>query len=584
MSDNFNIRDFLNSEDMSEQEIDRCEFWVLANAAVRKTGKHNFEEARIQVNGEWNFDYIETELKKCKSPDVKFLLDMFRFGWPLNAESTQEEGHIPPNQKGARDNPEQIDKYLKKELKRGSIIGPFKRNPFGKKARFSPLDTRPKKDSQDLRVILNLSHPWVAGSVNHSISKETFLGKSMKIKYPTCDDLARIVRRKGRGCHIFKRDLEAAYCQMKMDAGDVHLLGFIVDGSMYFYVTLSMGSRSSCFCCQKTTDVITLFYSGLGFSNVNYLDDLGGAEIVSRAREAYTQLGGILDNMGIKEAEKKACPPSTHCTFLGIGYDTVSMTMHITEERLQEIKGLLESWLTWTHVSLHDVQHILGKLNFLCSTVRAGRIFVSRIINKLKDLPTRGKQEMGQDFRADLKWWHTFMDRFDGVTLIPDLTWKAPDVIISSDACLQAGGGWNEKDAEYWHARFPEELLENDVHINELETLALLTSLKIWRHKIRNSNILMYCDNQTTVDIVNSGSASNNFAQKCLRELCWITAGENAVVKVVHRPGVQNRIADFCSRMDVDDSMISKFKQETSHLSATEKYVFPGLFKFSHDW
>ena len=99
---------------------------------------------------------------------------------------------------------------MAKEIARGSVIGPFHTNPFGKQARISPLDTRPKKDSEDLRVILNLSHPWKEGSVNNSISKTRFLGKDIKLKYPSCDDMARLIAKKGRGCLCFKRDIEAA--------------------------------------------------------------------------------------------------------------------------------------------------------------------------------------------------------------------------------------------------------------------------------------------------------------------------------------------------------------------------------------
>ena len=33
----FNIRDFIKEEEMSESEIDHCEFWLSANILVRET-------------------------------------------------------------------------------------------------------------------------------------------------------------------------------------------------------------------------------------------------------------------------------------------------------------------------------------------------------------------------------------------------------------------------------------------------------------------------------------------------------------------------------------------------------------------
>ena len=152
---------------MSQEEIDRCEFWVTANRITWETGVPNFAKAKIQVNTSWNFKKLEEWLQLYED---KELINYLRYGWPLNAINTTEDNSVLVNQKGARENPEDIRRFLKKELEEGAIIGPFKKNPFGKVARFSPLDTRPKKDSTDKRVILNLSYPFEGNSVNSSIN------------------------------------------------------------------------------------------------------------------------------------------------------------------------------------------------------------------------------------------------------------------------------------------------------------------------------------------------------------------------------------------------------------------------------
>ena len=168
-----------------------------------------------------------------------------------------------------------------KECEARSIIGPFKENPFGGLATFSPLDTRKKRDSQNLRVILNLSHPFKGGSVNHSIDKSEFFGESMALKYPSVDSLAKIIRDKsksGQRIFIFKQDLKKAYRQMKMQPGSIFLLGYVVNGLMYFDVTLSMGSKSAAYRCQHTTDAVIYIFEQEGYQGLNYLDDLGSAE------------------------------------------------------------------------------------------------------------------------------------------------------------------------------------------------------------------------------------------------------------------------------------------------------------------
>ena len=237
-------------------------------------------------------------------------------------------------------------------------------------ARFSPLDTRPKKDSKELRVILKLSYPFEEGSVNASIDKFTFAGEDrMTLKYPSVDDLARIIRRKGKKSCIFVCDLSKAYRQLWMEPSSIHLLGYQFEGQLYFDVTLSMGSQLAAYCCQQTTNAITYIYGTYGFEDVNYLDDLGAAETESHAEEAFDCLGWILDTIGINEVKGKAKPPAYIAVFLGILFNTILMTMQISPERLQEIKNILVTWLDKDYATLKEIQSLLGKLNFAASMV-----------------------------------------------------------------------------------------------------------------------------------------------------------------------------------------------------------------------
>ena len=50
LTDGFNIRDFIKEGEMTEEEVNRCEFWVSANRIVRETGEDNHKKAKIQVN------------------------------------------------------------------------------------------------------------------------------------------------------------------------------------------------------------------------------------------------------------------------------------------------------------------------------------------------------------------------------------------------------------------------------------------------------------------------------------------------------------------------------------------------------
>ena len=77
----------------------------------------------------------------------------------------------------------------------------------------SPLNSVPKQDSAERRIILDLS--WPAGtSVNDGISSSSYLGEDISLTYPTVDSIASLIWSVGTGCLLDKRDLKRAYRQL----------------------------------------------------------------------------------------------------------------------------------------------------------------------------------------------------------------------------------------------------------------------------------------------------------------------------------------------------------------------------------
>ena len=299
------------------------------NTNIRKSRVTNREGCRYRVPCQWNLDLLEELL--CDY-DNKEIVEYLKYGWPIETENVQVNNSVPTNQKGAREHPEELKQYVNSELKQKSIIGPFMDNPWDNKTRISPIDTRPKRDSPELRVILNLSHPFEQGSVNEAINKDYYLGKDTNLRFPSIDNLVDLIMKKGVGCAIFKRDMRKCYRQIYFDPGSVHLVGFSVEGEIYFDITLSMGLKILTYICQKITDALIFIYQKNGFSGINYLDDLAGAEKWSQAYAVYQALGDLFRNLGIWESANKACPPDVVMVFLGILADTVKLILQITPD------------------------------------------------------------------------------------------------------------------------------------------------------------------------------------------------------------------------------------------------------------
>ena len=87
---------------------------------------------------------------------------------------------------------------------------------------------------------MDLSFPPGA-SVNSVIPKDTYLDAPVKLTFPSVHNLVALVRKHGRGCALFKRDLKRAYRQIPVDPGNMHLLGYSWDRKLFFDRVLPMG-------------------------------------------------------------------------------------------------------------------------------------------------------------------------------------------------------------------------------------------------------------------------------------------------------------------------------------------------------
>ena len=100
--------------------------------------------------------------------------------------------------------------FLKKKKKKKKT---FKSNPFSLGIKISPLNSVPKKDTSERRIILDLSFTR-GNAINDYISKTEYLDQKMKIIFPEVDDFVQLIKAKGRGCLLYKVDLRRAFRQI----------------------------------------------------------------------------------------------------------------------------------------------------------------------------------------------------------------------------------------------------------------------------------------------------------------------------------------------------------------------------------
>ena len=133
--------------------------------SVTASGKPNYLEARVPVPTHWDLDLLESLLEDYED---KLVVDFLNYRWPLSSSILPlTNGLAKVKHKGALECLDAINHYLAIEHSNNTLLGPFLTNPFPDRTASSPLNSVPKQDSDERRVILDTSFPS-----HHSVNKQ----------------------------------------------------------------------------------------------------------------------------------------------------------------------------------------------------------------------------------------------------------------------------------------------------------------------------------------------------------------------------------------------------------------------------
>ena len=544
------------------------------------TGEPNYRVARIPVFSALNIAKWRELLPHY--PD-NVICDFLEFGWPIGYMSdTLPIFHLRTH-RGALTFPDQVNAYLSKEVQLGRIAGPFDKAPFMQGFVLSPLNTVEKRDSEERRVIVDLS--WPSGhSVNDGIPSDSYLGAPLSLRYPTIDDIVDAVVTLGRGCYLYKRDLRKAYRQFPVDPKDYPFLGYTWNKQFYFDTVLTMGLRSAAMACQRSTAAVAWVASQQGRVVFNYLDDFIGVSPAFNAQTNFQALSDLLSSLGLHESSEKACPPSPVMICLGVELNTDALTLSVSPGRLCELEQLLEQWIHKRTATKAALQSLVGKLIFISKCVRQSRIFIARILILLrKGLFNHHHVNLTAEFRKDIAWWRRFLRAYNGVSMISTAQWSSPGEVFTTDACLTGCGGLCGD--QYFHAAFPSFVVQQTLDINCLELLTIIVALKLWGLRWSGLRLTVRCDNAVAVTVLNTGWCRNSFLNSCLRELCYLAAIHEFEIRAVHVPGVSNCYADILSRWDSNNlAGRTEFLAHAQHVNLQAVPVPDDMFQFDNDF
>ena len=171
------------------------------------------------------------------------------------------------------------------------MLGPFDKKPIS--LHISRFMTREKPDSEVRRTIVDLS--WLKNfSVNAGVMKDKYLGSSFVLNYPSVDDIVKKIVELGLGSLLYEVDISRAFKQLKVDPGDLDILGlkhqsYFIDQSVPF----RYGHGSVFF------DTMIYIMRQQSFPHLyNYVDDLIYCRLPSNIYQSFETLLELLTQLG----------------------------------------------------------------------------------------------------------------------------------------------------------------------------------------------------------------------------------------------------------------------------------------------
>lgn len=365
-----------------------------------------------------------------------------------------------------------------KEKNLGRVAGPFESPPF-EDFICSPLGIIPKKDPGEFWLIHNLSAPK-RQSVNEAID-----GSFCSVKNASLDHAITMLQELGPGTLLAKADVESAFSLLLVHPEEFHLLGFQFEGAFYFDKCIPMGCSVSCAYFEKFSTFLKWAFrkrSGHHWA-LHYLYDflfLGapGTDDCGKALQCFQELMGIL---GVPLAQAKTCGPATTIEFLGIELDSEAGVSRLPQDKVRGLSKVLEVCLRAQKVTLHQLQVVVGQLNFALRIVPKGRPFSKSIAWAMVGLKSKHHHtSLSSEVRQDMRIWQAFLKDFNGSVVWPSPARTNAELGLWTDAAGSTGFG-SILGPDWCAERWPSEWRESGLvaNIGFLELFPILVALTI---------------------------------------------------------------------------------------------------------
>ena len=446
---------------------------------------------------------------------------------------------------------------IMKEVKNKRYAGPFKRVPF-KNYIQSPIGLVPKDGGKDTRLIFHLSHPRKKETEKQlSVNANTDKAKA-SVQYPDFSEAIRRCLEEGKGCYAGKSDFKSAFRHLPICKLDWCFLVMKaespIDGKFYYFVDkcLPFGASISCAHFQKFSNAVAhIFKIKTGKVAINYLDDFFFVALYKQW--CNIQIKNFLDiceKIKFPVSMEKTEYATNQITFLGILIDTCLGKVFIPIEKIHKAKWLIKKMIIKKKARIDEIQRLCGLLNFFSKCIIPARTFTRRIYAKLSgyNLLPHHHVDLDSEIRLDLGIWEFFLNHASAYSRTWadfDVTLTAKEIDMYSSGSIGCGGYCGK---EWFSLEWNEQFLQENPSIEYLELYAVTVAIVNWIKNFRDQCIMLHCDNQSAVDMINSTVSSCKNCMVLLRIIMLQGLIYNVKIVAKHVKGKDNTISDYLSR------------------------------------
>ena len=333
-----------------------------------------------------------------------------------------------------------------------------------------------------------------------------------------------------------------------------------IDGKTYYFIDkcLPFGASISCAHFQEFSNAIAhVVKVKSGKDNINYLDDFMFITMLKALCDGQVNLFiAICNRINFPVSLDKTFYSSTCMVFLGLLIDTVAQLVMIPSEKIEKVIELLTNALAKVSgkITVKECQRICGFLNFLGRAIVPGRAF-SRHLYSLTanpNLKPHHHVRLTRETKKDLCMWLSFLDH-PSVYAREFMDFSnclvADEILMFSDAAKNAKLGYGCVCENLWmFGQWGDFIESENPSIAYLELYALTATVLKWIHRFSNRRVILFCDNQSIVQMVNNTTSKCTNCMVLIRLLVLKSLTENVRVFARYIESKANKAADYLSR------------------------------------